>query len=120
MNSLVQVPLSQEVQQMAERQAATCRLFGATQRVLIVWLLSEGEMTVSEIAGGIGASLSSTSQHLRRLELSQVLESRRQHQNIYYRLSDPGLSQGCRVLSWPPRQADLRAVMLEPQHRKNR
>jgi DNA-binding transcriptional ArsR family regulator len=120
MNSLLQVPFSHEVQKMAELQAATCRLFGTTQRVLIVWLLSEGEKTVSEIACGLGASLSSTSQHLRRLELSHVVESRRQHQNIYYRLADSGTSQGCRVLSERPRQQDRRAIQLDPRYRRNR
>ena len=98
---------------MAERQAATCRLFGTAQRVLIVWLLSEGERTVSEIACGLGASLSSASQHLRRLELSHVVESRRQHQNIYYRLADAGTLPGCRVLSGGPRQQNLRAMNLD-------
>ena len=97
---------------MAEQQAATCRLFGTTQRVLIVWLLAEGEMTVSEIAVRLGASLSSTSQHLRRLELSHIVESRRQHPNVYYRLGDSDLWHGCRVLSVPPHQAV--AISVEP------
>ncbi|MCL4528579.1 MAG: metalloregulator ArsR/SmtB family transcription factor [Chloroflexi bacterium] len=90
--------LSPEVQDLAERQAALCKIFSSAQRVLILWFLAEKERTVSEIAEAIGASLPSSSQHLRLMELNNILESRRERQNIYYRIADTDLLRNCLVL----------------------
>jgi DNA-binding transcriptional ArsR family regulator len=95
--------LSAEVQVLAQRQAALCKVFGSVQRVLILWFLAERERTVSEIAGALGATLPSTSQHLHLMELHNVLESRREKQNIYYRLADNDLLRGCLILANMPK-----------------
>jgi DNA-binding transcriptional ArsR family regulator len=95
--------LSAEVQELAQRQAALCKVFSCAQRVLILWFLAERERTVSEIAVALGASLSSTSQHLHLMELSHVLESCREKQNIYYRLADNDLLRSCLVLANLPK-----------------
>jgi DNA-binding transcriptional ArsR family regulator len=70
---------------------------------LILWFLAEKEKTVSEIAEAIGASLPSTSQHLHLMELSHILESRRERQNIYYRIANNELLQSCMVLANRPK-----------------
>jgi DNA-binding transcriptional ArsR family regulator len=100
-----QVP--REIQEKAERQAALCRLFGTPQRVLILWLIGERERTVGEIACAIGASLSSTSQHLRRMELCNVVESRRESHHIFYRVADNQMLQKCGMLTARPRKRIL-------------
>jgi ArsR family transcriptional regulator, virulence genes transcriptional regulator len=89
---------SPEIQGLAEHQAALCKVFGSAQRVLILWFLAERERTVSEIAEAISASLPSTSQHLHLMELNSILESRRERQNIYYRIADNELLRHCLVL----------------------
>jgi DNA-binding transcriptional ArsR family regulator len=86
---------SAEIQALAQRQAALCKVFSNAQRVLILWFLAEKERTVSEIAMALGASLPCTSQHLHLMELNSVLESRREKQNIYFRLADNDLVQHC-------------------------
>jgi len=103
-------PLPAEVQILAQRQAALCKVLSSTQRVLILWFLIEGERTVSEIAAALGASLPATSQHLHLMELNHLLASRREKQNIYYRLADNELLQNCLVLAKPPKEASLAAV----------
>jgi DNA-binding transcriptional ArsR family regulator len=97
--------LSAEVQVLAQRQAALCKVFGSVQRVLILWFLAEKERTVSEIATAIGASLPCTSQHLHLMELNDILESRREKQNIYYRLAENDLLKSCLVLANMPKKA---------------
>jgi ArsR family transcriptional regulator, virulence genes transcriptional regulator len=92
-----------EIHELAERQAMLCKVFSNAQRVLILWFLAEKEKTVSEIAEAIGASLPSTSQHLRLMELNHILESRRERQNIYYRIADIELLQNCLVLANRPK-----------------
>ena len=95
--------ISPAIQELAERQAGLCRVFGNPQRVLILWLLAERERTVTEIALAIGASLSSASQHLRFMELSNIVESRREHHNIYYHVVDNELLKGCLILTKRPK-----------------
>jgi len=95
--------LSVEIQSLAQRQATLCKVFSSAQRVLILWFLAERERTVSEIAAALGASLSCTSQHLHLMELNDVLESRREKQNIYYRLADNDLLRNCLVLANLPK-----------------
>jgi predicted transcriptional regulator len=95
--------LSPEVQELAERQASLCRVFGNPQRILILWLLAERERTVTEIALAIGASLQSTSQHLRIMEFRNLVESRREHHNIYYHLARNELLEGCLILANRPK-----------------
>jgi DNA-binding transcriptional ArsR family regulator len=90
--------LPPEIQELAERQASLCKVFSNSQRILILWFLAEKERTVSEIAEAIGASLPSTSQHLHLMELSNVLQSRRERQNIYYHIANNELLQDCLVL----------------------
>ena len=95
---------SEEIQVFAQRQAALCKVFSSAQRVLILWFLSEKEHTVSEIASALGASLSCTSQHLHLMELNDILESRREKQNIYYRLAENDLLTSCLVLAKKPKE----------------
>jgi DNA-binding transcriptional ArsR family regulator len=92
-----------EIQEIAQRQAALCKVFSNAQRVLILWFLIEKERTVSEIAEAIGASLPRTSQHLHFMELSNILESRRERQNIYYHIAENELLQNCLLLVNPPK-----------------
>ena len=48
-----------------KKRASLFRVFGNARRMLILWVLGEREVSVGEIASTIGASLQSTSQHLR-------------------------------------------------------
>ena len=96
---LMKLAPTPEIQELAERQATLCKVFSNSQRILILWFLAEKERTVSEIAEAIGASLPSTSQHLHLMELSNVLESRRERQNIYYHIAKNELLHDCLVLA---------------------
>lgn len=95
--------LRPEIQQQAERQASHCRVMGNPQRIMILWLLSERERTVSEIAEAIGASLQSASHHLRILEFSNMVKTRRERHNIFYHLIDNELVKNCPALNNSPK-----------------
>ncbi|MFZ5909382.1 MAG: ArsR/SmtB family transcription factor [Chloroflexota bacterium] len=99
---MMQSTLPSEIQQQAERQASHCRVMGNPQRILILWLLAQGERTVTEIAEAIGASLPSTSHHLRILEFSNMVRTRREHHNIFYHLIDNELVKNCPALNNSP------------------
>jgi predicted transcriptional regulator len=95
--------LPPEVLELAEHQATLCRIFGNPQRIIILWLLAERERTVTEIALAIGASMQSASQHLRIMGFGNLVESRREHHNIYYHIADNELMKNCLVLADRPK-----------------
>jgi DNA-binding transcriptional ArsR family regulator len=72
--------------------------------VLILWALMEQEMSVSEIAAAIEASLQNTSQHLRLMEDKGILVSYREGQKIYYGIVDHDLMKNCRLLRQVPQE----------------
>ena len=80
-----------ETIERAKAQADLCRVFNNPTRVLIFWALADGEMSVSEIAATVEASLQNTSQHLRLMKDRDILACRREGQTIYYRIADLSL-----------------------------
>jgi DNA-binding transcriptional ArsR family regulator len=50
----------------------------------MLWLLEQGERSVGELAEAVGASLQSTSQHLRLLRQHGLVGSRREGQTVFY------------------------------------
>jgi ArsR family transcriptional regulator len=86
------------IREVAKRQAEMCRVFGNTSRVLILWALSEGEMSVSDIASAIDTSLQNTSQHLRLMKDKRILSCRREGITVYYRINQGDQMEGCRHL----------------------
>ena len=91
-----------KTRELAQKQAELCKVFSSTQRVLIVWTLSECECAVSEIAEAIEASLQNTSQHLNLMKDKGVLCSRREGREIYYRIVDDEFIQNCPVVKGHP------------------
>jgi DNA-binding transcriptional ArsR family regulator len=80
---------------LAEDQAAFCRVFGNTRRVLILWTLLDHGLSVGEIASAIDASMQNTSQHLRLMKERGILNSHREGQTIYYRIADNDHLKSC-------------------------
>jgi DNA-binding transcriptional ArsR family regulator len=100
----MQPNLPSEIQLLAERQAAHCRVMGNSQRIMIMWLLAERERTVTEIALAIGSSMQSTSHHLRILEFSKMVKSHRERHNIYYSLLDNEAVRNCPIVVNSPKE----------------
>jgi tRNA 2-thiouridine synthesizing protein A len=86
--------------ELARSKANICRIFGSARRVMILWALVDGEMSVGEIASAIDTSLQNTSQHLRLMQDKGILESRRAGSSVYYRICN-GPMEGCRLLTQP-------------------
>jgi len=87
-----------------KKHAELCRILGHPSRLMIMELLETKEESVSGIAESIGASISTTSQHLRLLRDNNVVVARREGQTIYYSLKHPELLVACRL---------IRKVLLE-------
>lgn len=58
-------------------------------RLEIVDVLAQGERSVDALAHEVGQSLANTSQHLKTLKESRIVEARRDGVRVRYRLTDP-------------------------------
>ena len=50
--------------ELAEKQAALCKMLGNSRRLFILWQISNEELSVNEIAIRVGSTLQNVSQHL--------------------------------------------------------
>lgn len=58
------------------------------KRLSLLCRIGEEEVSAGELAEFLDMSPSALSQHLRRLKDAGIVETRREHRVIYYRLSD--------------------------------
>lgn len=68
--------------------AETFKTLGDYSRVQIVWILSQGELCVGDVAELLGMSPSAVSHHLRTLRNLKLVKVRRDHRTLYYSLDD--------------------------------
>ena len=90
------------LKELAEDHSEICKLFGNASRILILWSLSDRELSVSEIAEEVGTSLQNVSQHLALLKEHEILIARRDKQTIYYRIADLEWIKECPLLVKAP------------------
>ncbi|MEI8180222.1 metalloregulator ArsR/SmtB family transcription factor [Aestuariivirga sp.] len=57
--------------------------------MILCTLLEHGEMSVNALIGHVGLSQSALSQHLARMREESILDTRRDAQQIFYRVADP-------------------------------
>lgn len=87
-----------------ELHADFCKILSSAKRLMIIELLSKEEMSVSEIAQALQLQHSNISQHLTVLRSRNVVESRKEGQTVYYRLTNARLPKVC---------AEIRRILLE-------
>lgn len=83
---------------LVEKQAAFCKAVGHSRRLLILRLLSGGELSVNEIAAHVGSTLQNISQHLAVLKKNSIVTARREGRTIYYRIADHEFARNCPAL----------------------
>lgn len=57
-------------------------------RIQLLWVLIDRELSVSELAAAVGKLPASVSQHLAKLRMSRLVHTRREGNQIYYRLEN--------------------------------
>lgn len=72
---------------LAEATGVFAMLSDAT-RLHLLWLLAQGESDVGSLAERCEASRTAVSQHLAKLRLAGLVETRREGRHMYYRLGD--------------------------------
>ena len=92
-----------------ELQAEISKTLAHPIRLAILHYLKSGEKTVNELTQTIGASQSNVSQHLAIMRQRQIVKTRKDGSNIYYRVASPKISQACDM---------IREVLLEQLSQK--
>ncbi len=78
-----------------ELQAEISKTLAHPIRLAILHNLKDGEKTVNQLTEAVGASQSNISQHLAILRQRQIVKTRKDGTNIYYRVASPKISQAC-------------------------
>jgi ArsR family transcriptional regulator, virulence genes transcriptional regulator len=76
-------------------QAEISKTLAHPLRLAILHNLKGGERTVNQLTQTMGASQSNISQHLAILRQRQIVKTRKDGTNIYYRVASPKISQAC-------------------------
>ncbi len=87
-----------------EMHAEICKVFTNPKRLEIISLLRDGEKTVNELTELAGVPQANISQHLTVLRQNNVVTTRRNGANIYYKIANPKILQACDL---------MREVLLE-------
>jgi DNA-binding transcriptional ArsR family regulator len=87
-----------------EMHAEVCKVFTNPKRLEIISLLRDGEKTVNELTELAGVPQANVSQHLTVLRQNNVVTTRRNGANIYYKIANPKILQACDL---------MREVLLE-------
>jgi len=76
-------------QELYRHHADMCKVFSHPTRLQILNALRERETTVSDLAERLGIAIGNLSQHLNMMKQRRVLVSRKDGNNVYYRLANP-------------------------------
>lgn len=79
-------------------QAAFCAAIGDTNRVRIIYQLSEGPKNVKSLSKFLGLSPSATSRHLKVLRDKDFVDAQRQGHSVVYTLAAPDLINALDIL----------------------
>lgn len=79
------------LQDRADHVASRLALVANARRLLILCELAKGERSVGALQQAAGLGQSALSQHLARLREAGMVDTRRESQTIFYRISDPDL-----------------------------
>ena len=85
------MPATDQIEQLQPHAEAASRLLKTLanpHRLLVLCVLSSGELTVGELNERIPISQSALSQHLAKLRSDGLVSTRREAQTIYYRVSE--------------------------------
>ena len=82
------------LEQQAAEAASLMRALSNESRLLVLChLVTSGELSVGELVERIGLSQSALSQHLARLRDEGLVATRKEAQNVFYRICDPRAEQ---------------------------
>ncbi|ADX74234.1 transcriptional regulator, ArsR family [Pseudarthrobacter phenanthrenivorans Sphe3] len=98
--------------ELLETASATLRMLAEPTRLHLLWQLSEGPKTVTELTAAASVPRTVVSQHLAKLRLSGLVDTRKDGRHVIYSLHDGHL---VRLIRETINHADHR-ITGEPSH----
>ena len=98
--------------QLLETAAGTLRMLAEPTRLHLLWQLADGPKTVTELTAAAGVPRTVASQHLAKLRLSGLVDTRKDGRHVIYSLHDGHL---VRLIRETINHADHR-ITGEPTH----
>lgn len=99
-----------QTHQIAEEQAELCKIFSHPSRILILWALTDRDLSVGEIAENVGASIQNTSHHLRIMKGIGILHAHREGQLVYYGIADEDRCRNLLRMAPTPKQSNNKGL----------
>lgn len=96
-------------QKLFSLQENAFKVIANQKRLEIIQLLSNQELSVSEMTEMLGLPQANLSQHLAPLRQAGIVQTRRDGVNVYYHLSDQRIAEACGLIK----------DFLQDQHRFN-
>ena len=87
-----------ELEQNAEAAAGLLQAMANPNRLMVLCHLLSGEMTVNALAARLGMGQSALSQQLAKLRNLRLVETRREAQQIFYRLASDDVREVLKTL----------------------
>lgn len=81
-----------------QRYAAISRALADPKRLCVLEILAGGERSVSDLSREASCQVPNMSQHLAVLRSAGLVESRRDGNTVYYRLTDPRILEAYRLI----------------------
>lgn len=78
--------------------AELCKALANEHRQALLHAIGDGEKCVGDLAAEIGISVHNVSQHLRVLKERRLVESRKEGQTVYYRVTNMKFIQACALI----------------------
>jgi len=94
----IQPPPSADLQPVYRMHAELCKALANEHRQAILHAIGDGEKCVGDLAAEIGISVHNVSQHLRVLKERRLVESRKEGQTVYYRVTNMKFIQACALI----------------------
>jgi DNA-binding transcriptional ArsR family regulator len=69
------------------------RMLSDATRVQLLWALLDGEMPVNDLAETVGKPATGVSQHLAKLRMARLVSTRRQANQVFYRIEGSHVRQ---------------------------
>ena len=91
-------------QRLYALHASICQTLSNQKRLEVIDCLRDGELHVTRLAEATKISQANLSQHLAIMREKGIVISRREGSNVFYRLSNPKITQACDL---------MREVLLE-------
>lgn len=91
-------------ERMYELHADLCKMLSNPKRLKIIENLKDREKTVSELVSNVGVRQANLSQHLAELRKRDLVETRKEGANVYYKIANPKIVKACDL---------VREVLLE-------